>query len=122
MSTDSPRRIIPKAVIDSPEADRLLADILNIFQNEITQIAHKSRKGIMAGKSLEASDARILQGYAKMLVELSKEERERRKSDDLKDMPEDEFLKLANEFLAKSAKNTAPEPAKNVAPGDSDAK
>jgi hypothetical protein len=105
MSTDSPRKIIPKStILQSPEPDRLIADILNIFQNEITQIADRSRRGIAAGKSLEASDARILQGYAKMLVELSKEDRERRKSDDLKDMPEAEFLQLATEFLAKQGK------------------
>lgn len=83
MSTETPRRIIPTVVsVEAPEPDRLIADILNIFQNEIAQIAMRSRKGIQAGKSLEASDARILQGYAKMLVELSKEDRERRKSDD----------------------------------------
>lgn len=83
MSTESPRKIIPATLItQAPEADRLIADILNIFQNEIAQIANKSRKGIQAGKSLEAGDARILQGYAKMLVELSKEDRERKKSDD----------------------------------------
>ena len=108
MSTESPRKIIPKiSVIQAPEANLLIADILNIFQNEIAQIANKSRKGIAMGKSLDAGDARILQGYAKMLVELSKEDRERRKSDDLKDMPEEEFLKLATEFLAKTAKGTS---------------
>lgn len=106
MSAESPRKIIPKAtILQSPEPDRLIADILNIFQNEITQIAERSRRGIANGKSLESADARILQGYAKMLVELSKEDRERRKSDDLKDMPEEEFLKLASEFMAKQGNN-----------------
>lgn len=100
-----PRRIIPVVNLNTPEPDTLIADILNIFQNEIAQIANKSRKGIAAGKSLDGSDARILQGYAKMLVELSKEDRERKKSDDGAGSLTNEQLIEAMSVLMEASKN-----------------
>ena len=106
MSTE-PRRIIPKpTVLDTPEPDMLINDILTIFQNEIAQIANKSRKGIQAGKTLDGSDARILQGYAKMLVELSKEARERSKADDAGSLSNEQLVEAMQLLL--EAQKSAP--------------
>lgn len=116
MSSESPRRIIPvNQVKQVPEADVLIGDILTVFQNEIAQIANRSRAGIIKGQSLEPGDARILQGYAKMLVELSKETRERQKAEDTSKMTDAELLE-AVQVLQNKIK------AASVAPGSGDAK
>src|SRR5690242_2484931 len=96
------RRIIPvNQIREIPEPDTLIADILNIFQKEITQFANKSRNGILAGKNLSPEDARVLQGYAKQLVELSKEARERQKAEDLSKMTDAELLAAMDTLKAQ---------------------
>lgn len=110
------RRIIPvNAIREIPEPDTLIADILNIFQKEITQFANKSRLGIIQGKTLPAEDARVLQGYAKMLVELSKEGRERQKAEDLSKMTDAELVAAMDTIRAQLTKGSVPSTATVVA-------
>lgn len=113
MSTDSPRRIIPNVAKQVPEADLLISDILSIFQTQITHFANKSRKGLTQDKSLPPEDARVLQGYAKMLVELSKETRERAKADDASGMSDEQLLEAMEALRAKiKPLNVAPKDEK----------
>lgn len=100
------RRIIPKStVLVVPEAETLIADALRIIQNQLTQISNMSSKAIAKGQTLPLAEARVLQGYIKALVELSKESRERAKSDDLSNLSDEELAKLAQALLDKKAEN-----------------
>lgn len=103
MSNIPTRKIIPNQVMVVPEAETLISDILVILQNEISQIAMKSKKGILKGESLGLAEARVLQGYAKSLVELSKESREQKKGGDLSNMSDDELLELVEVLRSKKA-------------------
>lgn len=109
MSAETPRRLIakPSQVLDVPEAETLIADALRIIQNQITQIATQSNRLIVQGKTLGLAEARVLQGYIKSLVELSKEARERAKDDNLANMSDEELLELAQLLIAKKIKAPA---------------
>ena len=101
-----PRKIIPKqsTVLMVPEAQTLISDALRIIQNQLTQIASQSNKAISQGKTLGLAEARVLQGYIKALVELSKEERERAKGDDLSNLTDEELAELVQVLLNKKSK------------------
>lgn len=103
--SEAPRRLIvkPSNVLVVPEANTLIADALRIIQNQLTQIASQSNKAISQGKTLGLAEARVLQGYIKALVELSKEERERSKSDDLSKLSDEELAQLVQVLLNKKA-------------------
>lgn len=100
------RRIISSATVvraasvaTSPA--KMLEDALSIMDNQIERLRVKS-----ASMALDEREARTLLGYVKGLVEISKEEREREKSDkvakELADMSTEELLKLADQKLKKS--------------------
>ncbi len=78
----------------------MLDRALNIIDEQLTKISLKSRA---AGPTLEEKDAKILQGYVRSLVELSKEEREREKSnkeiEGLENLTTEELLELGKETL-----------------------
>jgi hypothetical protein len=101
--SEAPRKLIikPSNVLVVPEANTLIADALRIIQNQLTQIAAQSNKAISQGKTLGLAEARVLQGYIKALVELSKEERERSKSDDLSKLSDEELAELVQVLLNK---------------------
>lgn len=74
-----------------PNVQDLLNDALEIVQMEITKIRTKVRRG----QSLDSRETKMLQGYIKSLVELSKEDRERMRDLDLSDLSDEELLALA---------------------------
>lgn len=94
MSEESrvPKRIIPKLdprnVVVLANADALIDDALAVIEKEILKFKNK----VNVGKSLDLAEARVLQGYIKSLVELSKESRERAKDEELGKMSEEQLL------------------------------
>lgn len=74
-----------------PNVHDLLNDALEIVQIEIIKIRTKVR----SGRSLDSRETKVLQGYIKSLVELSKEDRERMRDMDLSDFTDDELRALA---------------------------
>jgi len=76
-----------------PSVDQMVADALSVVQKEIQKFQSK----VLQGRGLDITEARILQGYIKSLVDLSKEDRERVKDLDLSNMSTEELLKLLGE-------------------------
>lgn len=68
----------------------MIEDALKTIENEI--IHYKTK--VARGQRLNAMEAKVLQGYVKSLVELSKEDRERQKDADLSDLSTEDLLKL----------------------------
>lgn len=95
---DHTKRIIPAqpGVIIVPSAENLLTEALGLIQTEILQFRHK----VNGGKPLQLNEARVLQGYIKSLVELSKEARERAKSEDLSKMSTEELIDLLQTLIS----------------------
>lgn len=73
-----------------PSVDAMVADALQVIQLEITKFKTK----VAQGRSLDSREAKTLQGYIKSLVELSKEDRERIKDQDLSQLTTEELLAL----------------------------
>lgn len=73
-----------------PSVDHMISDALDILQLEITK--YKTR--VQQGRSLNSQEAKILQGYMKSLVDLSREDRERTKEEDLADLTTEELVAL----------------------------
>lgn len=76
MSNDNaPKRkyIVEAKVETRPELRTLLTDALSVYQTEIIKFKNK----VNSGKHLDLSEARVLQGYVKSLVEAAREMRER---------------------------------------------
>jgi hypothetical protein len=109
MSDTKPRRLIVPAV-RSPDGTIIVTKLstvqgtldkaLMIVDDQINKLAIQSKHGTFADR-----ESKILQGYVKALVDLSKEEREREKankdSEGFENMTEEEILNLAKEKLAK---------------------
>jgi hypothetical protein len=87
-------RIEPSLMENTPE--NILASAMSIVAMEIVKLQQKSSR-----TSLDQKDARILQGYIKSMVELSREQRERDRSDDLSKLSTDELAKIAAGMLKK---------------------
>lgn len=95
-----PKRIVVPAikVVDAsskvPSVNRMLDNSLSIIEEQVDRLRIKSR-----AQSLDEKEARVLLGYVKGLVEISKEEREREKADKgaaaLADLSVDELLERA---------------------------
>ena len=68
----------------------MVADALHVVQLEITKFKTK----VSQGRSLDSREAKTLQGYIKSLVDLSKEDRERVKEQDLSALSTEELLAL----------------------------
>lgn len=76
--------------IITPAVNNVLADALNVISTEVARFSGKVRNG----KPLEEKEARTLQGYVRALVDLSKEERERSKQEDLSKLSTEELAAL----------------------------
>lgn len=98
----SPQRSLDAAVVIDRvnTVDGMLNRALGILDEQLTKLGLKSRSAMFDEK-----EARVLQGYVKSLVDLSKEEREREKSnkdaEGLKDMSDAELLELAQSKLSE---------------------
>jgi hypothetical protein len=73
-----------------PSVDSMMADALGVIQLEITKYKTK----VAQGRSLDSREAKTLQGYIKSLVDLSREDRERIKEQDLSQLSTEELLAL----------------------------
>lgn len=98
MSDESrvPKRIIPAQkprlttanVTSLASVDAMLDDALGILEAELIGLKVKQRDGI----KLKLAESRILVGYIKSLVELSKEQRERDSQKNFGDMSDEQLL------------------------------
>lgn len=92
---------LPKRIIlsDKPQVNRanitalanvdaLLDDALGILEGELIALKVKSRNG----ERLKLAESRVLIGYVKSLVELSKEQRERDAQQNFGDMTDEQLL------------------------------
>lgn len=68
--------------------DAMINDALDTLKDEITRLRTKVKRGAQ----LNATEAKLLQGYIKCLVDLSKEDRERAKDADLSSMSTEDLL------------------------------
>jgi hypothetical protein len=95
-----PARYVVKSVqvMDQPDVQTLVRDALSIVADEVMRFKKKSN----SGKNLDLSESRVLQGYIKCLVELSKESRERADSQDLANLSNDELLKLVDQLRGQA--------------------
>lgn len=89
-----PKRIIPVSQINKSNitalsnVDSMLDDALGILEAELISLKVKQRGGI----KLKLAESRILVGYIKSLVELSKEQRERDAQQNFGDMSDEQLL------------------------------
>lgn len=108
MSQDGPKRIIAQSkppLVEvtrfdaKPEVGTLLEDTLSIMQVEILRLKKKSSANV-AG--LNATEATILQGYAKVLVIAQKavEAEKVRRADEMANMGDPELKKALEDELA----------------------
>lgn len=103
---DKPRRIIvpttpriqASRIETVPQLSTLLEDALSIYQTEILKFKIK----VKSGKSLDLSEARVLQGYVKSLVDAAREMRERSAEADEKqaDLTDEQLLEQTKVAMA----------------------
>jgi hypothetical protein len=105
---ENKRVIVPgrASVILAPGVENLLGDALRVIELEITRFHHRLQRG----QSLTGEDARILQGYIRSLVELSKEKREREKdeAEDLANMSNEDLVALCQKLIAAKEQPNEP--------------
>lgn len=103
---DSPvpaRRIVPKLKIDQSNVvilapvDGMLEQALSILQKELIAFSALTRDG----KQLNATQAKVLTGYIKALVDLSRESRERDKSINADDMSLEQLVEWATSEIER---------------------
>jgi hypothetical protein len=80
-----------------PDAATLLDDALSVVATEVIKFKRKSMDPM---KALDLSEARVLQGYIKSLVELCKEQREREEAMDLANKSDEEIVALVEKLRA----------------------
>lgn len=90
-------RALDSIIIKEPSVPELIRDALSVVNEEIIRFKHKSKEG----KALALQEARVLQGYIKALVDLSKERRELADEADLANMSDTELLKLFEKLKGK---------------------
>lgn len=88
-----------------PSVENMMADALQTIQLEITKFKTK----VTQGRSLDSREAKTLQGYIKSLVELSREDRERLKDEDLSKLTTEELLQLLGAKAPKALSGKAQE-------------
>jgi hypothetical protein len=86
------KRLAIASPVLAPSVQNLLDDALSVVSYEIIRLKQKVLHNPTTG--LDLKESRILQGYVKSLVELSREERERASDADLANMSDDELLSL----------------------------
>jgi len=113
--SDEKRRIIVKGqaakhavtqVSRVSDISTMLDNALRTLSEQLDRLSIKSRVS-----SFDEKDAKVLQGYISSLVNLSKEEREREKSDklgDLAGLTDQELIELAQAKLTKIKQTDTP--------------
>lgn len=107
-STRPPRKIIPAHPPGKPQinrsnilttlsnVDHMLDDALGILEAELLSLKRK----VKVGEKLKLAESRILVGYIKSLVELSKEQRERDSKANFGDMTDEQLLEHFQQVVA----------------------
>jgi hypothetical protein len=100
--SDSPKRTIIKGgaahlVSRVTNTSSMLDGALKVLAEQLDHLAVKSRFN-----NFDEKEAKILQGYIRSLVELSKEEREREKSTDLSNLTLEQLIEAATNLQQKS--------------------
>ena len=75
-----------------PSVEGMINDALDTVQTEILRYKTK----VARGQSLNPTEAKIMQGYIKSLVDLSKEDRERAREADLSELSTEDLLQHLN--------------------------
>jgi hypothetical protein len=91
-------RQVQAEVMLEPTVDSLIKDSLAIISSEIA--AYK-RKIDRPNTRLELGESRVVQGYLKALVELSKEVRERAEDQDLANYSDEQLIKMLEDLKNK---------------------
>ncbi len=104
---EKPAKVQPSAITLQVDAPTLIQDALSVIATEIVKFKSKTS----TGQSLDLAEARVLQGYIKALVELSKETREREADMDLANMSDAEILGL---IQALQSRTKSPQPERIV--------
>jgi hypothetical protein len=86
-----------------PSVEGMISDALDTIQTEIARYKAKVERGI----PLNPIEAKVMQGYIKSLVELSKEERERAKEADLSDLTLEQLVELTSKQQKQLPKKAA---------------
>lgn len=92
-----PKQSIAVTVSRVSDVSNMLDGALKTLGEQLGRLALKSRSA-----TLDEKEAKVLQGYIRSLVELSKEEREREKQEqagDLSSLSHEELLELAKSKL-----------------------
>ncbi|MBV6514131.1 MAG: hypothetical protein FMNOHCHN_03721 [Ignavibacteriaceae bacterium] len=88
---------IPKTYLDKIRT----GDLENVVYEAVAAIAIEVNRymiKVSKGSSLDLKEARILQGYAKCLVELRREQRERERAEKLEDLTDEQLIDLAKKI------------------------
>jgi len=107
MDQRQPKRIIlpgkdrPQAHVVAGPLDNTPESIISTAMQTVALEVTKLNLKVNRGSSLDPKEARILQGYIKSMVELSRELRERDRSDDLSKLSTEELAKIAEKMLKK---------------------
>ena len=102
-----PKSAIATQLEDSLGLDMLIKDALHIVEAELVRFRAKTKNQ----RSLDLKEARVLQGYLKTLVELSREQRDRAKDFDFASMEVDELLELMKVLIEKKRQTGNPSPS-----------
>lgn len=98
-----PKRTTPtykkSDIIILPELQEVLDDAASIVQTELAKLRRRSEVGSIP---MDLDTARVLQGYIKSAIDLSKEARERDKDSDADDMSDREVLEMFLSNMPKS--------------------
>lgn len=84
-----------EAVVTVPGVENLIADALGTIELELVKFRNKVNRG----ESLELPEGRLLTLYVKSLVDLSRESRERARTEDLSKMSDEELAELAKKLV-----------------------
>jgi len=90
--------INPRDVVVLPELQSVLDDAASIINMELSKI--KSRV-YTASNALDPDTARLVQGYVKAVVDLSREHRERDKQYETDDLSDSDLLNMFLENMSK---------------------
>lgn len=87
-------------ITEVPPVEGILAKTISTIANEITKLHNRSHVAALSDR-----EAKVLQGYVKSLVDLSREQRERDKANDMSDMSYEELLEFAKQIISKQEQN-----------------
>lgn len=87
-----------KNITETANMDALIKDALAIVEKELVRFRHKT--GVQ-DRALDLKEARVLQGYLKTLVDMSREQRDRVKDFDFEEMETEELINLLQVLIEK---------------------